>query len=81
MYSMMACRTRQDLSSASSIIAGRRDSDRSSIPITKLWWRVRIWALMEDLWVSLDGTLVDSLKLADNIQPNFRELVLEEVQK
>src|SRR6266849_5788318 len=35
MYSMIAWRTRHDLSSASSTIAGSRLSDKSSIPITE----------------------------------------------
>lgn len=34
MYSMIACRTRHCLSSASSTMAGRRDLERSSIPMT-----------------------------------------------
>lgn len=34
-YSMMANRTRHCLSSASCTIAGRRDCDKSSIPITE----------------------------------------------
>ena len=34
MYWIMACRTRQDLSSASSTIAGSKLSDNNSIPIT-----------------------------------------------
>ena len=34
MYSMIACRTRHDLSSASSTMAGSRLSASSSMPIT-----------------------------------------------
>lgn len=34
MYSIIACRTRHDLSSANSMMAGRRLSDRSSMSIT-----------------------------------------------
>lgn len=75
MYSMMACRTRHCLSSANSTIAGRRDCERSSIPITE---EVRISALHHN-GVSNIFTIIHSFELANDVQSNVWEVVLEKL--
>jgi len=77
MYSIIACRTRHDLSSASSTTAGSRLSDRSSIPITET---------KDDqgpgtLACETGPTFVDLIQLADDVQTDLRELVFEEVEE
>ena len=78
MYSIIACRTRHDLSSASSTTAGSRLSDKSSIPIT---------GEKDDQGAGTPPssgtkhTFIDLIEFADNIQTNLRELILEEVEE
>jgi hypothetical protein len=73
-YSMIAWRTRHDLSSANSTIAGRRLSDRSSMPMT-----ANQWSITSTYWIVSQRTTIDSFKLADDIEPHFRELVLQQM--
>ena len=78
MYSIIACRTRHDLSSASSTTAGSRLSDKSSIPITRGndYQGAGAPPLCE-----AKPTFIDLIEFADNIQTNLRELVFEEVEE
>lgn len=73
---MIACRTRHDLSSASSMMAGRRLSDRSSMSIT-------IKNVNKDVHVVCRSshTTVDRFEFADNIQANFGELIFQEMKE
>jgi hypothetical protein len=62
------------LSSASWTIAGRRDWERSSIPMT-----VRVSACYHDM---VDRhTVVNRLELRDDVETDIRELVLEHLQE
>lgn len=71
---MIAWRTRHDLSSASSTMAGRRLSDKSSMPMTE--GRYQICAAIGKIRAN---TCIDGLKLADDVQPDFWELIFEQV--
>lgn len=73
---MIACRTRHDLSSASSTMAGSRLSDRSSMPITGS--NEHGYAQQTETH-RLTG--IDLIKFADDVQPDFRELVLQQVKE
>lgn len=68
---MIACRTRHDLSSASSTMAGSRLSDNSSIPITA---NLVLAFIHEDNRIKPTG--IYSLQLADDIQSNLGEIIL-----
>ena len=72
MYSIIACRTRHDLSSASSMIAGRRLSDKSSMSRTRNPDQARTFGYVAKVL----RTTVDRFQFADNIQTNLGELVL-----
>jgi len=48
-YSMMACRTRHALSSASSTMAGRRLSERNSIPMTLKNVLAQLWRTVQKI--------------------------------
>ncbi len=79
MYSMIACRTRHDLSSASSTMAGKRWSASSWIPMTAA---DRIRTLCD--WVFNYGgehTFIDLLKFTDDVQPDIGKFVLQQVQE
>src|SRR6267142_870331 len=70
-YSMIACRTRHDLSSASSTMAGKRWSASSWIPMTA---ENKIRGLFASSLGVQNGehTFVDLLEFTDDVQPDIR---------
>jgi hypothetical protein len=62
------------LSSASWTMAGRRDWERSSMPMTVA---VRPYIKLDEI----KRTVIDRLQLGDDVQADVRELVLEHLQE
>jgi hypothetical protein len=78
MYSMMACRTRHDLSSASSTMAGKRLSANSWIPITE---EIESELLVSGDQYGVKQTFVNLLEFTDDVQPDIGEFILQQVQE
>lgn len=70
---MIAWRTRHCLSSASSMIAGRRACASSWMPMTA--------DVSVQRFTKITLTLVDHVELADQVQPDLGELVLEQLEE
>ena len=75
MYSMIACRTRHDLSSASSTMAGKRLSASSWIPMTEEY-RISVRGSIQR-----EHTFINLLEFTDNVQPNIGKFILQQVQE
>jgi hypothetical protein len=58
------------------MMAGRRLSERSSTPITGCYVSIGSGGC-----IAVRLTVVDGFQLADNVQPDFGEVVLQEMQE